>query len=43
MGVRHCSKPIHGLQFHPESFLTQQGHDMLQNFLDLSGPGARPA
>lgn len=42
MGVRHRSKPIHGFQFHPESFLTQQGHDMLQNFLDLPGSNGRP-
>ncbi|MBX2834124.1 MAG: aminodeoxychorismate/anthranilate synthase component II [Micavibrio sp.] len=32
MGVAHKTKPIHGVQFHPESIATQQGHDMLKNF-----------
>ena len=36
MGVRHKTYPIEGIQFHPESILTQHGHAMLQNFLDLS-------
>lgn len=35
MGVQHKTKPIHGVQFHPESIATQHGHDMLQNFLDI--------
>jgi len=34
MGIRHMDLPIEGVQFHPESILTQHGHDMLQNFLD---------
>lgn len=34
MGVRHNTLPIEGVQFHPESILTEQGHHMLQNFLD---------
>jgi anthranilate synthase/aminodeoxychorismate synthase-like glutamine amidotransferase len=43
MGVRHRSLPIEGLQFHPESFLTEHGHAMLQNFLErLPGAGRRP-
>jgi len=35
MGVQHKEKPIHGVQFHPESIATKHGHDMLKNFLDL--------
>ena len=33
MGVRHKSLPIQGVQFHPESILTEHGHAMLKNFL----------
>jgi len=35
MGVRHTSLPVEGVQFHPESILTQHGHELLQNFLKL--------
>jgi anthranilate synthase component 2 len=35
MGVRHRDLAIEGVQFHPESILTEHGHAMLQNFLDL--------
>ncbi|GAB1256479.1 aminodeoxychorismate/anthranilate synthase component II [Aurantivibrio plasticivorans] len=35
MGVRHKELPIEGVQFHPESILTEHGHDLLQNFLDI--------
>ena len=33
MGVKHVSLPIEGVQFHPESILTEHGHAMLRNFL----------
>lgn len=34
MGVRHRELPIQGVQFHPESILTEHGHAMLKNFLE---------
>jgi len=34
MGVRHKALAVEGVQFHPESILTEQGHDMLKNFLN---------
>ncbi len=34
MGVRHKTLNVEGVQFHPESILTQHGHDLLKNFLD---------
>jgi anthranilate synthase component 2 len=36
MGVSHCTLPVHGVQFHPESILSDHGPLILQNFLDLA-------
>jgi anthranilate synthase/aminodeoxychorismate synthase-like glutamine amidotransferase len=38
MGVRHRTWPLHGVQFHPESFLTTEGPRLLRNFLDIKPP-----
>jgi len=38
MGVRHKSYVVEGVQFHPESILTEVGHDLLANFLRFSQP-----
>lgn len=36
MGLSHKSLPVHGVQFHPESILSEHGHHVLRNFLDLA-------
>lgn len=36
MGVSHRSHPVHGVQFHPESILSEHGHLILKNFLELA-------
>ncbi|HUJ04254.1 MAG TPA: aminodeoxychorismate/anthranilate synthase component II [Rhizomicrobium sp.] len=36
MGVMHKSHPVHGVQFHPESIASEQGHALLQNFLNIA-------
>jgi anthranilate synthase component 2 len=37
MGVQHKTRPVHGVQFHPESIATECGYDLLANFLDIAG------
>ena len=41
MGVMHKSHPVHGVQFHPESIASENGHALLQNFLKIAEDFAR--
>jgi anthranilate synthase component II len=36
MGASHKTLPVHGVQFHPESIASENGHTILKNFLDLA-------
>ncbi|MEM7542582.1 MAG: aminodeoxychorismate/anthranilate synthase component II [Pseudomonadota bacterium] len=36
MGIRHVQQTVHGVQFHPESILTEHGHQLLKNFIAMS-------
>lgn len=36
MGLAHIDRPVHGVQFHPESIASEHGHDLLRNFLDMT-------
>jgi len=38
MGLAHRELPVYGVQFHPESILTQHGKQMLKNFLEMQNP-----
>jgi anthranilate synthase component 2 len=37
MGLEHRERPVHGVQFHPESIASEHGHRILKNFLELAG------
>jgi anthranilate synthase component 2 len=36
MGLSHKTRPVHGVQFHPESIASEHGHALLKNFLALA-------
>jgi anthranilate/para-aminobenzoate synthase component II len=40
MAIRHRTLPAEGIQFHPESVLTEHGHDLLRNFLEAGSQAA---
>ena len=39
MAIRHREMPVYGVQFHPESFLTLNGHEILRSFLGATSSG----
>ena len=43
MGLSHKQYPVHGVQFHPESIASECGHDILQNFINISNNFIRKA
>ncbi|WP_412545997.1 anthranilate synthase component II [Maricaulis sp. MIT060901] len=43
MGVHHVERPVHGVQFHPESIASEHGHQLLRNFLKLAGTPLKTA
>ena len=43
MGVHHIERPVHGVQFHPESIASEHGHQLLRNFLELAGTPLKSA
>jgi len=43
MGLSHKDLPLHGVQFHPESIASEYGHDLLQNFLNLTKSDTKAA
>jgi anthranilate synthase component 2 len=42
MGVAHNERPVHGVQFHPESIASEHGHKLLANFLHIAGIETKP-
>lgn len=43
MGLHHVERPVHGVQFHPESIASEHGHQLLCNFLELAGTALKTA
>jgi anthranilate synthase component 2 len=43
MGLKHRSHPTYSVQFHPESILTESGHELLDNFFSIAAAAATPA
>jgi anthranilate synthase component II len=41
MAMEHRTLPVHGVQFHPESIASEQGHKILQNFLKIAGAAVK--